>query len=107
MPALVQALEQGHTLLESRAAMVLEQLGPEAAAAVPALILLIPKPRPRSRFYDDLSRVQATAIRALGEIGKAARPAIPALQALARTKPGEKFQAEPQTAVSRIRAAGR
>lgn len=107
VPALVRALEKGDTIRKSRAATVLEQLGPEAAPAVPALIRLIPKPRPRSGLPDDLSLMQVTVIRTLGKIGKAARPALPALQALARTRPGEKFQAEAQTAISLIRGAGR
>lgn len=104
VPSLIPILETGDTIRKTRAVSVLEQLGPEAAAAVPALVGLLPTPRPRSRFYDDVSTLQASVIRTLGGIGKAAKPALPALEALAEMPAGQKFQAEAEAAISSIRA---
>jgi HEAT repeat protein len=107
VPVLVKALEEGDVIRQQRAVSALELMGPKAAAAVPTLIGLLPAAQPKMAIYDDWGTVQVTAIRTLGEIGKAARPALPALRKLAALRPGARFQAAASLAVTLIEIAGR
>jgi HEAT repeat protein len=68
-------MESEQAFLRRRAAEALGRLGPEAKAAVPALI---------SALNDPAARIDAAL--ALGEIGPAARSAIPALTSIADEK---------------------
>jgi HEAT repeat protein len=60
--------------VRTEAAKTLGRLGPKAAAAVPELAAVLVKMRP-----DELSTLQESIARSLGEIGHPATPALPAL----------------------------
>jgi hypothetical protein len=70
VPALREALQSAEPSLRSRAADTLAKIGPDAAEAVPDLIVTLNDP--------DL-RVRKSAARALGQIGPKAAPAVPTL----------------------------
>jgi HEAT repeat protein len=73
IPVLIQGLKNQQSWpIRSDASYILGQIGPEAKAAVPALIELL-----RDQ-YDDIRR---NAIEALGRIGPEAKTAVPALRA--------------------------
>ncbi len=81
--------------LRNKAAEALGQIGPEARAAVPALIQTLKDPE-----------VRAAAITALGAMGPAAKEALPALQELTKAKGAKKDKALKQlttTAIKKIR----
>ncbi|MFM9066635.1 MAG: HEAT repeat domain-containing protein [Planctomycetota bacterium] len=70
VPALREALQSAEPSMRSRAADTLAKIGPDAADAVPDLIVNLNDP--------DL-RVRKSAARALGQIGPKAAPAVPTL----------------------------
>jgi HEAT repeat protein len=81
VPALVEQLQNKDSYRREDACRLLAELGPEAAAAVPALITAI--------RADPLNTVRFEAATALGKIGLAARPAVPDLiRALAQDQGG-------------------
>ena len=77
------------------AAECLEEIGPGAAAAVPALIRLLGN-------KDEINRRQAA--RALGKIGPAAKEAIPALEALGRETKDPDTKSVAAEAIERIKS---
>jgi HEAT repeat protein len=62
-------------------------IGPEAASAVPALAAAC-------RIETEVTHVLRACAAALGEIGKAATPALPVLRGLVNTKPLVRRSAE-------------
>ena len=85
IPYLVIAIQDRHLNTRYWAAYALGQHGPAAQAAVPTLVKVLrktfrdvdPTLEGPERYYAD---ARAVAARCLGEIGKGATPAIPALQ---------------------------
>src|SRR5205807_10352469 len=69
VPILRDELREPQTAAQHAAAQALTLLGPDAAEAVPELVQLLSNRYPGMR---------ALAARALGAIGRAARPAVPA-----------------------------
>jgi HEAT repeat protein len=69
VPGLIECLRSGTKEDQIHAAVVIGKIGPEAKAAVPALIVLL---------EDEATRL--TAARALGVIGPEAKDAVPALR---------------------------
>ena len=102
VPALIQALRGRDTDVRSRAAQVLGLIGPEAQAAAPTLVEVLRDPEARVRVRaaealwqvaqdptgvallaavlgDEDGVLRRDAARFLGQMGPAARPAVPAL----------------------------
>lgn len=116
VPSLIAALDDGSERVQSLAIAALEQIGPDAAAAAPALVgklgderfvsaFGIPGPPPTHRAVEalvaigpaavpgligalggDSQEIRIWATRALGELGPAARPAVPALARLLKER---------------------
>jgi HEAT repeat protein len=78
VPAIRDVLNDPDDYVRGCAARILAKIGPEARAAVPALIRAIHRPDP-TRKPNILFR---EVVEALGEIGPAAKPAVPALNGL-------------------------
>jgi HEAT repeat protein len=80
VPQLLEFLKDPDINVRNNVPQILEEMGPVAAAAVPALI----------KTLDDDSIVAHNAMRALGAMGSAARPAVaPLLRRFENAKPRE------------------
>jgi HEAT repeat protein len=88
---LAEALADPEVSVRVSAAMALDNMGPAAAAAVPALI---------KALRDPDAKVRPWAARALGSIGPAAEAAVPALQKAARL---DGVQGSAEEAIRKIR----
>lgn len=88
---LAAALEDADATVRINAAMALENIGPLAAPAVPALI---------KALRDPDAKVRPWAARALGSIGPAAEAAVPALQKAGRL---DGVQGPAEEAIRKIR----
>lgn len=82
MPALTECLRDADPHVRCLSAMTLGYLGPDAAAAVPALIPLLNQPPWVSARDGGQVAVRSNAVRTLGKIGPSAKNALPALRPL-------------------------
>lgn len=87
VPSLCRLLAEGDELVRSYAGMALVRIGARAEAAVPDLIKIGGNP-------DEREYLREVAITALGQIGPAAAPALPMLEATLREPLSPEFHRE-------------
>ena len=87
LPALVAKLKDPDVIVRMMSANAIGAIGPDAASAVPALAAAC-------RVETEVTHVLRACAAALGEIGKAAAPALPVLRELVNTKPLVRRSAE-------------
>jgi hypothetical protein len=87
LPALVAKLKDPDVIVRMTSANAIGAIGPEAASAVPALAAAC-------RVETEVTHVLRACAAALGDIGKAAAPALPVLRDLVNSKPLVRRSAE-------------
>jgi D-arabinan exo alpha-(1,3)/(1,5)-arabinofuranosidase (non-reducing end) len=87
LDALASKLKDPDVIVRMMSANAIGTMGPEAAGAVPALTAAC-------RIETEVTHVLRACAAALGEIGKAARPALPVLRDLVKNKPLVRRSAE-------------
>ena len=87
LPALVEKLKDPDVIVRMMSANAIGAIGPEAASAVPALSAAC-------RVEEEVTHVLRACAAALGDIGKAAAPALPVLRDLVNNKPLARRSAE-------------
>ncbi len=94
LPFLVTVVRTGNTEAKAEAMVVLGELGPQAAPAVGAITACL---------SDQHEALRGTAVHTLAKFGAAARPAIPALEAVARDDPHPELRRAAAEALAAIR----
>jgi HEAT repeat protein len=121
---LCEALNSADVAVRTRAALTLAGLGSEAAPAVPVLVSLLNDPKVGAyaaralagvgedavpallRLLEDGSALtRKAAVKALGEMGPAAKAAVPALDGVRQSDPSAAVRSEAKAALDKIRSS--